>query len=363
MVTNRIRENVLNPFVSVISVVGLVLGLVQSVSSVLILSHIIAPMSFYLAIDAGGTSTRCLLADESRVLARASTGSVKLMRVAEAEATARLQAMLSEAAASAAIPLTHITRTCFGLAGLTIPAVRAWASAAIAAQVSGSLILCGDEEIALDAAFQAGPGILVIAGTGSNVIGRAPDGTLHSAGGWGPVLGDEGGGYWIGLEAVRAALRAQDATPTRLAPDDPSTHLLLEIQRAWNLDCLAELIDLGNHRGDATRPAPDFASLAPVVARCAEQGNPIAAGILHRAGIDLADQVILVGSKLAAATSSNLKPRASKLAVAFTGSVLSHIVPVRESMVARLTAALPAADVHASAVDPLEGALWRARNA
>lgn len=325
-------------------------------------------MPYFLAIDAGGTKTNCLLADSDRILARASTGSVKLMRVSIAEATTRLHTMLTEAAASANISLSQITRTCFGLAGLTIPAVRAWATATIAAQVSGSLILCGDEEIALDAAFSGGSGILVIAGTGSNIIGRAPDGSLVGAGGWGPILGDEGSGNWIGLEAIRAALRARDRdlVPSSSTSSEatPSTHLLTEIQRAWNLTSLAELIDLGNRRGDATRPAPDFASLAPIVARCAEQGNPIAAAILNRAGEDLAVQVALVARKLAASSvrsASNLEPRTPNLQVAFTGSVLTHIAPVRTAMIASLAQTLPTAQVQPSPVDPLDGALWRAR--
>jgi glucosamine kinase len=328
-------------------------------------------MAYYLAIDAGGTRTQCLIADSDRVLARASTGSVKLMRVSVAEATIRLHGMLAEAAASAGVSLSQITRTCFGLAGLTIPAVRAWAAATIEAQVSGSLILCGDEEIALEAAFAGGPGILVIAGTGSNVIGRAPGGTFHSAGGWGPILGDEGGGYWIGLEAIRAALRAQDAAATRLDPTEASTQLLREIQRAWDLNSLAELIELGNHRGDANHPAPDFASLAPVVADCAGQGNYIAAAILRRAGTDLADLVTLVAHKLAAHKisgdpapyTSNLEPRTLNLEVSFTGSVLARILPVHAAMAARLAVTLPAAQVQPAAVDPLDGALWRARHA
>jgi glucosamine kinase len=172
-------------------------------------------MPLYLAVDAGGTKTRCLLADASRVLARASTGTVKLMRVSEAEAEARLRAMLDQVASAAGVSLDHVTRTCFGLAGLSSPAVRAWATRAVSANVGGSLLLCGDEEIALDAAFAGGPGILVIAGTGSNAIGRAPGGSLFGAGGWGPVLGDEGSGYWIGLAAIRAALRVQDRAPAR----------------------------------------------------------------------------------------------------------------------------------------------------
>src|SRR5580692_1132798 len=77
-------------------------------------------MSLFLAIDAGGTKTRCLLADESQVLARAATGSVKLMRVGEAEASARLQVMLTEVAVTARVALTEVSQTCIGIAGLSI---------------------------------------------------------------------------------------------------------------------------------------------------------------------------------------------------------------------------------------------------
>ena len=64
--------------------------------------------------------------------------------------------------------------------------------------------IVGDEVIALDAAFRGGPGILQIAGTGTNCIGRAPDGGRETAGGWSSRLGDEGSGYWIGLHADAA---------------------------------------------------------------------------------------------------------------------------------------------------------------
>jgi N-acetylglucosamine kinase-like BadF-type ATPase len=329
-------------------------------------------MPYFLAIDAGGTKTNCLLADETRVLARASTGSVKLMRVSGQEASARLRSVLGEVAASANVSLGNITRTCVGLAGLTIPAVRAWATNAISAQVSGDLILLGDEEIALDAAFAGGPGILVIAGTGSNVIGRARNGTVHQAGGWGPILGDEGAGYWIGLEAIRAALRARDADPphstiqasSEKVEDTPSSNLLYEIQRHWNLNSLADLVAFANHRGDAQRPAPDFASLAPTVAHAADHGNPIATNILKCAGEDLAALVTLVARKISANvdfSASNLEP--GNLEIAYTGSVLTHIALVRAAMIDRLGFTAPTARVQASAVDPLEGALWRARKA
>jgi N-acetylglucosamine kinase-like BadF-type ATPase len=319
-------------------------------------------MPLFLAIDAGGTKTACLLAADDRVLARASTGTVKLMRVSEAEATTRLQTMLTEVSASAGVSLSDITRTCLGLAGLSTAHAREWAQRTIPALVAGDLLLCGDEEIALDAAFRGRQGILVVAGTGSNAIGRAPDGRLFAAGGWGPVLGDEGSGTWIGLEAIRAALRANDqAIP---ASEDISANQLLlrEIEQHWGLHSLSELIALSNHRGDATRPAPDFASLAPIVARCAQQGDPIAATVLERAGAELAELVALVWRKMRAGKTEVADASQAEVSVAFTGSILSHIAPVRAAMVARLATLVPAAGVHNQPVDPLDGALWRARH-
>ena len=309
-------------------------------------------MGIFVAIDAGGTKTQCMIADETRVLARAATGTVKLMRVSEAEATARLQAMLAALAAAAGVSLGQVERTCFGLAGVSGPTVQAWARRAVAAVVAGELILCGDEEIALDAAFAGGEGIVVIAGTGSNAIGRAAGGELFGAGGWGPVLGDEGSGYWIGLEAIRAALRAQD----RIGVGGGATCLLREIELEWGLGSVAELVAMANQRSGAG--PPDFAALAPVVARCAEAGDVLATGVLERAGEELAELVSVVFHKMSGR--AHLEPGA-EIGVAFTGSVLGQIAPVREAMTARLAVAVPGARV-GGAVDPLDGALWRARH-
>jgi N-acetylglucosamine kinase-like BadF-type ATPase len=350
-------------------------------------------MSLFLAIDAGGTRTQCLLADDTRVLARATAGTIKLIRVSEREATARLQAMLAEVAAAAGVSLGQVTRTCFGLAGLSSPAAREWASRVLAKSVAGELLLCGDEEIALDAAFAGGPGILVVAGTGSNAIGRSDAGEIFGAGGWGPILGDEGSGTWIGLEAIRVALRAHDRGPLSDLNRDPnreqphiglggvSTSLLCEIERHWKLNSLAELVAYANHCADPNHPAPDFASLAPVVARCAEQRDALAAEVLTRAGVELAELVALVFRKMTSTmsgapsmtVSSGVPGERSLLAgvgsswvgsaigVAYTGGVLTHIVRVRAAMTERLAVLLPAACVRQSPVDPLEGALWRAR--
>ncbi len=300
-------------------------------------------MGLFLAIDAGGTKTRCLLADDERVLGQAATGSVKLMRVGQEDASARLRAMLDEAALVAGVKLGDVTRACIGLSGFSIEAVREWAEREVGELVGGRLLLCGDEEIALDAAFRGGPGVLVIAGTGSNVLGRAADGTLYGAGGWGPALGDEGSGHWIGVEALRAGVWAIDR--------GIATMLLADIREFWEIDSLGELVERVN-----MQPAPDFAALAPVVAQCAEQGDEMAAAVLDRAGAELAEQVALVALKM------QESGEAGSLKLACTGSVLEQIARVRSAMVAALRESAPEIEVIDGVVDPLEGALWRARN-
>jgi N-acetylglucosamine kinase-like BadF-type ATPase len=300
-------------------------------------------MSFFLAIDAGGTKTRCLLADETRVLGRAVTGSVKLMRVGEAEASSRLRTMLTEVSRAADVSLADITQTCIGIAGYTIEAVREWAEREIAQVVGGELLLSGDEEIAFDGAFRGGPGILVVAGTGNNVMGRASDGAIYTAGGWGPMLGDEGSGFWIAQEALRTGFWARDR--------GIATNLLTQIGDFWKLKTIGEIVEMAN-----ARPGPDFPALTPIVVKCAEAGDELAIAVLERAGVELAELIALVALKM------NESGPQDEIKVAYIGGVLEHIDIVRESMIATLKSSSPNVTVLDGAVDALEGALWRARH-
>jgi N-acetylglucosamine kinase-like BadF-type ATPase len=252
--------------------------------------------------------------------------------------------MLTEAALAAGVSLRDVAQTCVGLAGLSIEAVRHWAERAIGDLVGGDLLLAGDEEIALDGAFRGGGGILIIAGTGSNVLGRASDGAMYHAGGWGPAIGDEGSGFWIGQEALRMGFWAKDRGIT--------TTLLTEIGEQWGAKSLGEIVEMAN-----ARPGPDFPALAPLVARCAEAGDELATAVLERAGVELAEQVALVALKMKESGDKR------KVEAAYTGSVLEHISLVRSTMIAALKTSSPQVKVVENAVDALEGALWRAREA
>jgi N-acetylglucosamine kinase-like BadF-type ATPase len=200
----------------------------------------------------------------------------------------------------------------------------------------------GDEVIAIDAAFKGGPGILQIAGTGSNTIGRAPDGSRECAGGWSSRLGDEGSGYWIGVNSLRRALHAYDR-------EEPQ-QVLKKVGELWGTPTIDELINLG----DST-PGPDFAALAPTINELAEAGDPVAIGVLQQAAADLSEFILLVRSKMLRKHKIQ-----GEVPVAWTGSVIEKMRIVREGLFARLHAAAPAMPVFENAVVSLEGAIWRA---
>lgn len=303
-------------------------------------------MRYFLALDAGGTKTIGVIGDGERELARASTGAIKILRTDPEIAHENLRSLLAQLSASSAINLQSLERICIGIAGVRTPGVAGWVRSTLPLFASGELLLCGDEEIALDAAFEGGPGVLVVSGTGSNAIGRGVNGQMASAGGWGPHLGDEGSGHWIGQEAVRKALRARD--------EGHPSRLLEAAAECWGLrgaDQLEQLVE----RANAASP-PSFSELAPVVAACAGAGDAIAIETARRAGEELARLAHLVARKLRDGGD------ASVLRVAFAGSVLTSGGPFREAMIEALEQSDLKLEIVLAAVDPVAGALWRARN-
>ncbi len=309
-------------------------------------------MSVVLGIDGGGTHTRASIVETGadagagagdeprRVLAHAESGSIKRLRVGAAAAEENLRALLREVYAQAGV--TSVRAASCGVASASMPGIPEWITAVFwDFQVERSEVV-GDEVIALDAAFQGGPGILQIAGTGSNTVGRAPDGSTESAGGWSSRLGDEGSGYWIGLHAIRRALHAYDR-------EEP-TRILERVGEIWGTRSLDELVN----RGDGT-PGPDFAALAPAISELAEAGDAVAQGVLQQAADDLARFVLLVRAKL-----KRKHGIVGEVPAAWTGGVIEKMRLVREAFFAGLQAAAPEMPVGREGVVPLEGALWRA---
>jgi glucosamine kinase len=302
-------------------------------------------MSFFLAVDAGGTKTDYVLADETRELARVRTGTIKRMRVDAGTATRNLETALAELTGRTGVSMQAVTRTCVGTAGETVALVTDWLRQSITARVGGALLILGDVEIALDAAFPGQAGVLALAGTGSNVVGRTQSGQLFTAGGWGPALADQGSGHLIGLETLRAIFLAKD--------EERETLLLPAVLDFWKLSALEDLVGYANQI-----PSPDFSQLTSITLKCATQGDKIALDVLRKQGEDLGYLVRLVIRRLRR-TSGDPSWTPS---LAFAGSILENVPPVREALIAAVHSEFPGADApKEGVVDPIDGALWRAR--
>jgi glucosamine kinase len=302
-------------------------------------------MAYFLGFDAGGTKTTCALADDTRVLALETGGSIKPLRVTIEQAQQNLSALLGEIAKQSGVDLRAISASCIGTAGVRLPQTDGWMRQILSKWAGGEIVVCGDEEIALDAAFPGAAGVLAMAGTGSNVMGRTSYGEMLNVGGWGPALGDQASGHWIGVQAVRSACRARDfAQPTLI---------LDRVIRHWSANSLDEVVDIGNRT-----PPPDFSQLAPIVVECAEQGDAVALEVLELGGRILGEDAVEAFRHV-----RNLDPHAPLPGIAFTGSILEKVGFVRQSMIDTIRCALPSVHILPEAVDPIQGALWRARQA
>lgn len=301
-------------------------------------------MGLFLAVDAGGTKTDYLLADETHEIARVRGGTIKRMRANAETTAANLDQALAELAATSGISLQSVTGTCIGTAGETVPLVVDWLCQSFATRVSGQQLILGDIEIALDAAFPGQPGVVVIAGTGSNVAARNTHGQVTRAGGYGPVLADQGSGHRIGHEALRALFMAID--------EEQPTSLLPAVLKLWNLTSADDIIAYANQI-----PAPDFSRLARIVLDAADQGDTVAASVLEREGRDLAHLVNLLIARIRkTSVDPTLMP-----SLAFTGSIVEKILPVRNALINAVQQSFPGVVALAGVVDPIAGALYRAR--
>lgn len=297
-------------------------------------------MAFFLGIDGGGTKTECVIGDERRILARSIAATIKIKKIGKDAAQKTLTALILQACTNARISARDLTRTCIGISGASIPEVREWSENALTELVSGDVMVVGDVIVAHHAAFHSGPGVLVIAGTGSNAVGFNEQRESARAGGWGPVISDEGSGFWIGRRAASEAMRAHDA--------GRSSSLLNALLSEWKLESREDFVSLAN-----ASPPPDFSSLFPAVQRCAAAGDALAEEVLSAAATELAQLATIVVRKLWA------EPKPA--VVATTGGVFAHSPHVRERFAETLRAMQPRLIVRPNLIDPVLGALEMAR--
>jgi N-acetylglucosamine kinase-like BadF-type ATPase len=299
-------------------------------------------VAIYLGIDGGGSKTSCLIGDETSVLGTGTGGASNVVRVGEALARESLTSAIRQACTVANLNSSEIGSVCVGLAGGARSEVSELVKRIVSELVSGKVKVVGDNVIALEAAFGGGPGVIVIAGTGSIAYGRNREGQTARAGGWGFAISDEGSGHWIGRAAVAAALGAWD--------EDPEQNLrLIEIlMKAWRVETIEQLVPAAN-----ATPPPDFAALFPAVLSLADSGDRIAREVLTQAGTQLAN--------LAGILLRRLFPRAGPVPVAMSGGVFGSSALVRQVFYNTLHSGRPDVVINPNVIEPVRGALELAR--
>jgi N-acetylglucosamine kinase-like BadF-type ATPase len=240
-------------------------------------------MRLFLGVDGGQTATRTVVGDEQgRIVAHASGGPSN--HTEEPGGPERLERVvlsgIREALTSIHIsnPAEHeFAAACFGMTGETEIKTRILKRIVRCERLS----VVHDSVNALAGATAGQPGIIVISGTGSVARGVNAQGEEARVGGWGHQFGDEGSAYWIGREAVRAALALEDGfgPKTLLAP-----MLLGRLSASSAYELMARY-----YSGELSRD--HLAGLASWVNEAADSGDAVAREILRKAGSDLACHV------------------------------------------------------------------------
>jgi len=288
-------------------------------------------MMLVLGVDAGGTASRAVVAtSDGEILGRGSAGpgnptSVGC-RAARSIGTA-IRAALGDRDPRA------VRAGVVGIAGIGILADPA-ISAAFAAEWTATGLTCpvatvGDAVTAFAAGTPAASGAVLIAGTGA-VAARIENGRItRTVDGLGWLLGDEGSGLWLGLQAIRAAARS---------PASTQDGLVAKIAAHTGAGSRDELVHWAGRQ-----PPPAFAALAPLVCASAQAGDPLARRLTTEAGTRLL------------ATLGELDPLTGPVVLA--GGLLTADTPVRETVLTGLSSrGTPAA----TSRDPAVGAAWLA---
>jgi N-acetylglucosamine kinase-like BadF-type ATPase len=299
-----------------------------------------------LGIDSGGSGVRVALAP-----ARPGTGAAPAVAAADRPAATGEHGIDAESLLALVRPLAvglmaaagadRIAAACVGAAGMASLGddLRARLPAALAESFGvRRLALAGDAVTAYAGALGLRPGVVVAAGTGMIALGTTADGGATAGGwrradGWGHLLGDAGGGAWIGRAGLDAALRAHDGRA------GGSAALLAGAEERFGpLGTLPRQL----------YPRPDraavLASFAPDVARCAGH-DAVAAGILRQAAAHILESAAAV------------RPGTDPVDVALAGGLFRMGEPLLRPLREQAPDLLPGGVLVPAAGDPLDGAV------
>lgn len=246
---------------------------------------------YWLGVDGGGTHCRATVmnADE-KIAGEGLADAANFLRVGLELAVAHVRDAVSKACHQAGIEVSQISGACIGLAGVSHPEHhRVMLAALKQALPIREITLETDARVALAGATGNQPGVVIIAGTGSIACGINSRGRFARAGGWGPAMGDEGSGSYIGRRALQAVVMAWDYR------DEP-TSMMEPVLKHFGVTSPPELPPV--IYDSYSEVMGRIAQLSKIVVNEARNGDKIAIGILKDAAVHLARAAIAVIDQL-----------------------------------------------------------------
>jgi N-acetylglucosamine kinase-like BadF-type ATPase len=302
-----------------------------------------------LGIDGGGTSTTCWLADgDGKCLGRGVAGPSNAKSIGADAAHAALDLAIGSAFQNAGLTRATVASACFGLAGFDRHDERAllqhWNNQS---GWSRRLTTGNDADLVLAAGTPDGFGIALISGTGSIAYGRAPDGRIARAGGYGPLFSDEGSAYAVSITALTLVAKRADG---RAAPPVSDELSKVAFQRTASTDLNQLISHIYSPAWDRSR----IASLAPSLVLAAENDLEATRLLIEQPAKQLVELVVTV--------SRQLHQGNKLLHLALAGGFLLNCEHVRNAVECELGAWLPGVEC-CLVEDPVAGAIILAQTA
>lgn len=291
-----------------------------------------APVERILGVEGGGTKTAWVL------LSRDDDGATRLLERGKLPAANfRLTSPERLSAMFARLP-REAERVGVYLAGCVTETDRQnLAKLCATVWPAAKIITGGDRASGMAAALERSDGIVVNAGTGSSVTGRRGE-NIEYAGGWGHILGDAGGGYYLSLQALRAVLREYDL-------HRGAAEFAADVLRALSLNNFDELV-----RWAQTADKMQIAMLAPVVFHAAERGDETVQRILESGARVLAEYTVAVARRL----------EMDSPPIVLLGGLFECCAVYVSAFGREIAPSLPRASVRVTAHPPEFGAAWLA---
>src|SRR2546421_1496385 len=240
-----------------------------------------ADARYVMGVDGGATKTLAAVLDmETEALHLGHAGPSNQDAVGATAAVRALLEAADEAIAGACIPPERLAAAVLAIAGTDTHAVER----NVRAVRTEDWLVVNDVVAAWASATGTGPGIAVISGTGSNVFGVGPGGRPWRSGGWGHLLGDEGSGYWLGIQSIKAALSDRDAS-------GPATALSDVAPAFFGLDTVEQL---ATYVYSKPLTKGEIAALAVETAKLAEAGDAVARELFGLGARELSRQIAAV---------------------------------------------------------------------